>query len=69
MDIADEASEMQAMYNRLALASIVRPSGESADYCEDCDEPIPLARRKAIKGVKRCVDCQTLYEKKHRTQE
>lgn len=63
MDIADEACEIQAMYNRLALANIIRPCGESAEYCEDCDEPIPLARRQAIKGVRRCIDCQALYER------
>ncbi|WP_406870939.1 DksA/TraR family C4-type zinc finger protein [Thioclava sp. 'Guangxiensis'] len=34
------------------------PVGESAEFCVECDEPIPEARRKAIAGVKLCVDCQ-----------
>ncbi|MHA6262435.1 DksA/TraR family C4-type zinc finger protein [Arenibacterium sp. CAU 1754] len=34
------------------------PSGESLTHCADCEEPIPEARRKAIPGVKLCIDCQ-----------
>ena len=34
------------------------PRGESLQHCEDCDEPIPEARRLAIPGVRRCVSCQ-----------
>ena len=26
--------------------------------CEDCGEPIPEARRKAVPGVRLCVTCQ-----------
>ncbi|MGR3743078.1 MAG: DksA/TraR family C4-type zinc finger protein [Pseudooceanicola nanhaiensis] len=33
------------------------PEGESLTHCADCDEPIPEARRKAIPGVKLCIDC------------
>ncbi|MGD9917944.1 MAG: DksA/TraR family C4-type zinc finger protein [Paenirhodobacter sp.] len=34
------------------------PQGESAEFCVECDEPIPEARRNAIPGVKLCIDCQ-----------
>jgi len=34
------------------------PKGESLTHCAECDEPIPEARRKAIPGVKLCIDCQ-----------
>jgi phage/conjugal plasmid C-4 type zinc finger TraR family protein len=34
------------------------PTGESLTHCEECDEPIPEARRKAVPGVRRCVACQ-----------
>lgn len=27
-------------------------------HCEECDEAIPQARRKAVPGVRLCVDCQ-----------
>ncbi|WP_397543270.1 DksA/TraR family C4-type zinc finger protein [Roseovarius salis] len=35
-----------------------RPAGESRTRCADCDEDIPEARRKALPGVKLCIDCQ-----------
>ena len=35
------------------------PKGPSRARCEDCDDPIPAARRKAIPGVRLCVACQT----------
>lgn len=38
--------------------------GESATECEECDRPIPEARRKAIPGVRLCVQCQAALEKK-----
>lgn len=33
------------------------PQGDSATHCAECDEPIPEARRKALPGVKLCIDC------------
>ena len=32
------------------------PQGPSLDHCEECDAPIPEARRKAVPGVRLCVD-------------
>ncbi|WP_417263580.1 DksA/TraR family C4-type zinc finger protein [Celeribacter sp.] len=34
------------------------PVGESFTECAECGEDIPEARRKAIPGVKLCIDCQ-----------
>lgn len=34
------------------------PTGESLEFCEECGEPIPEARRKAVPGVRLCIDCQ-----------
>ena len=34
------------------------PSGLGRTTCEECEEPIPEARRAAIPGVTRCVKCQ-----------
>lgn len=42
----------------LARARSRRAKGESLTHCEDCDEPIPEARRRAVPGVRRCVACQ-----------
>ena len=40
------------------------PKGESLTYCEECDNPIPEARRTAIPGVRLCVECQAEAEEK-----
>lgn len=34
------------------------PEGESLTHCEECEKAIPEGRRKAISGVRLCVDCQ-----------
>lgn len=34
------------------------PTGPSLEQCEECDAPIPEARRKAVPGVHLCVTCQ-----------
>ena len=34
------------------------PTGPGSERCEECDAPIPEARRKAIPGVRLCVPCQ-----------
>ncbi len=34
------------------------PKGESLKHCEECDAPIPEARRKAVPGVRLCIACQ-----------
>lgn len=38
--------------------------GESAEFCEECDAPIPQARREAIPGVRLCIQCQSKLEAK-----
>ena len=32
--------------------------GEGSDWCEECGEPIPEARRRALPGARTCVACQ-----------
>ena len=34
------------------------PKGPSLARCEECDAPIPEARRRALPGVRLCVPCQ-----------
>lgn len=35
----------------------------SAKFCLECQEPIPQARRSAIKGVQYCIACQNQLDK------
>ncbi|MEZ3500382.1 DksA/TraR family C4-type zinc finger protein [Pantoea sp. KPR_PJ] len=37
--------------------------GESAEFCEECGEPIPQARRDAVPGVRYCLACQQAHDK------
>jgi len=39
------------------------PSGEGLTNCENCEEIIPIARRRAMPGVRFCVKCQSEMEK------
>jgi phage/conjugal plasmid C-4 type zinc finger TraR family protein len=32
--------------------------GPGLTHCEECDAPIPAARREAVPGVRLCVRCQ-----------
>ena len=38
------------------------PQGPGLANCEECDAPIPEARRKAIPGVRLCVPCQESHD-------
>jgi RNA polymerase-binding transcription factor DksA len=40
------------------------PSGDSLEYCEECDEEIPARRREALPGVRTCVACQSGRDKR-----
>ena len=37
--------------------------GEGLGLCEECGEPIPEARRKALPGARTCVACQSERDK------
>ncbi len=39
------------------------PKGESLTHCESCDAEIPEARRKAVPGVRLCINCQSEVDK------
>ncbi len=34
------------------------PIGDARTHCAECGEPIPEARRRAVPGVRTCVECQ-----------
>jgi phage/conjugal plasmid C-4 type zinc finger TraR family protein len=40
-------------------ARTMMPAGESAEWCDDCGEPIPERRRLALPGTRTCVACQS----------
>ncbi|WP_202842769.1 DksA/TraR family C4-type zinc finger protein [Luteimonas saliphila] len=38
------------------------PKGPGRSHCEECDAPIPEARRQAMPGVRLCIACQEAEE-------
>ena len=36
--------------------------GPGLQRCEECDAPIPEARRRAVPGVRLCVACQAAHD-------
>jgi phage/conjugal plasmid C-4 type zinc finger TraR family protein len=46
------------------LARSCLPDGKGLTHCEECEITIPDARRKAIPGVRLCVNCQSEHDKK-----
>lgn len=65
-DVIDRAAGYAAaeIQNGIKQAqSGVKPEKQSLFECEDCEEPIPEARRKAVPGCTRCVVCQEKAEK------
>ncbi|ABR85586.1 MULTISPECIES: TraR/DksA C4-type zinc finger protein [Pseudomonas aeruginosa group] len=64
-DLADRANEL--VLARLDGLLAARPAlviRESAEECQDCGEPIPQARRQAVPGCNRCIDCQARHERR-----
>ncbi|MBW4021783.1 MAG: DksA/TraR family C4-type zinc finger protein [Proteobacteria bacterium] len=48
----------------VARARARMPKGESEPFCVECDEVIPEARRRAVPGVRLCVECQSALDKR-----
>ena len=65
-DIADDAQKNsdQFLGANIAACRSKLPSGVGSGECVGCEEPISAARKKAVPGCERCVDCQSDYEKK-----
>ncbi|ESZ89022.1 MAG: hypothetical protein Q27BB25_00575 [Blastomonas sp. CACIA14H2] len=42
------------------------PIGEGSEYCDDCGEDIPPARRRALPGIRTCIECQSKRDRQIR---
>lgn len=61
----EAAEEFEAEERGRRVARIrrsLRDAGE--DECVDCGEPIDVARRMALPSARRCIDCQTVRERR-----
>ena len=59
--IIERMDKMTELFIKQTKDSIY--TGKSAEFCEECGEPIPEARRKAI-ACRYCLRCQSQLEKK-----
>lgn len=64
MDEMDYAQERAAEYTADALRDHWRqqPMGQGLSHCEECGDPIPEARRRAMPTARLCMPCQTDLE-------
>lgn len=67
-DDADVAQSQIELNIDCALAKIKHYKGTSSEFCEECGEPIPEARRNLLPGITICVDCAELAERLNRVQ-
>ena len=67
-DEADIANDRADLERTLAVAGIIGSlyHGASAEECEECGDEIPEARRRALPGVKWCVGCAEITERRRR---
>ncbi|HEJ0402632.1 TPA: TraR/DksA C4-type zinc finger protein [Serratia marcescens] len=63
-DLMDYEQERQALVLEAQIINARKSSAlPSAFVCEECDAPIPAARRAAVPSVDTCVSCQQIREK------
>lgn len=64
-----EIAQIQNLFsNQNAIANVRNQLAKqaeqpSAEFCEECGEDIPEARRKLVPGVQMCVYCQERMER------
>jgi len=65
-----EMGQLHAIHNNMNhIAEVQRKLARqaqipSAEFCEECGDEIPSARRTAVPGVQYCVFCQQLHERR-----
>lgn len=57
-DQLDDAAQLEAQDRQGGIeAAREAMRGEGAAYCDECGEPLPLARREAVPSARLCIDC------------
>jgi len=72
-DVFDHAAELEQQERERALNEQARRANltgktvaDSAKFCDDCGDDIPLKRRKAMPGCVRCISCQSRQERREK---
>lgn len=58
-DNADMADYVIEAMIQQGLSQHALPKGDSAEFCDDCGDPIPVQRQQALRGVRHCIQCQS----------
>lgn len=53
-----------SLKDAVSAARARMPQGAGLTDCEECGEPIPDARRRALPGARTCVSCQAARDKR-----
>ncbi|EAA8526600.1 TraR/DksA family transcriptional regulator [Salmonella enterica subsp. enterica serovar Cerro] len=64
IDLANELVEQNI--NNAIQAHRINRNAVSAEYCEECGEAIPEARRIVVPGCQTCAECQVVIELKRK---
>lgn len=64
---ASVEDEVKRARSRLPDAKNLGSGMEALTHCEECENEIPEARRKAILGVRLCVTCQSEHDEEEET--
>ena len=65
-----EMGQLHAIHNNMNAIANVRRALEaqaaqpSRTHCEECSEEIPKKRQELVRGVRLCVYCQQLHERR-----
>lgn len=66
-DAMDYAQQYELEERERHIRNARRINSEPSRFlCEECEAPIPEARRAAIPGVALCVACQQILERRQR---
>lgn len=66
-EIIDQANELVELQRQAAIQTHrINRNAVSAEYCEECGEAIPTARRAAVPGCQTCAECQAVIELKRK---
>ena len=65
-----EMGQLHAIHNNMNAVANVRRALEaqasqpSLTHCEECGDEIPTKRQQLVKGVRLCVYCQQMHERR-----
>ncbi|AIC18581.1 transcriptional regulator [Pseudomonas chlororaphis] len=64
-DAIDLANDQAEYFLQVSLQRHTRKATKpSLQFCDDCDEPIPVDRQLSVVGCETCVSCQELRERR-----